>query len=590
MVANSNSKANNITELEISSEDATASPSSNTSQSNVTIIQVSTEPLSENRLESSDESDSEPPKLPHKTTTTIADVFKFPDTHVSIAKNIKQHEYKSNVQIIPSSSINSNSSSNPNHSINSSVHVISNSSLATVGGNQYTTPVKKSLVPAIKSCAAPSSAKVDGTSKITTVHVSGSDNTYGTCFAPSSSSSSTSRTSTPKMPKKIILLANTSGITNIAVNNTVSSEDLATEPKEKSAAIRKNSIGSKKDNDFATTSSGTTNSNKHSGLHYEKVFLSTTASVNPTDLAAVSSLQSNLPQSPKWNLSIGQSQSKPRAKDEVTITAVTKVPTTPKTADKKDKSQNTPTKNSTTEMRQKSPTQTQQQPVNQTASVINSPGMSRRRFVSPTSSRPSQPSTAARHPFLLTRGVTEAIITSRPSRRDFHFLNKQSATKTKSCNTNSGNSKSSNTANNNENNLASSTPLQIPTSAHLDINRTTSEALEQRRRSSSTSDAQTQRHPRSANNNDSSNRANAPPLRQPPQPFRLTENILGVSSSPGNLPTHNITSPAKRMTLREQQVMQLRREIMHPGGVRLQLRRKDCVGSIAWVDAFGAVW
>lgn len=44
------------------------------------------------------------------------------------------------------------------------------------------------------------------------------------------------------------------------------------------------------------------------------------------------------------------------------------------------------------------------------------------------------------------------------------------------------------------------------------------------------------------------------------------------------------------MTLREQQVMQLRREIMHPGGVRLQLRRKDCVGSIAWVDAFGAIW
>ncbi|PSN40567.1 hypothetical protein C0J52_10780 [Blattella germanica] len=45
-----------------------------------------------------------------------------------------------------------------------------------------------------------------------------------------------------------------------------------------------------------------------------------------------------------------------------------------------------------------------------------------------------------------------------------------------------------------------------------------------------------------------------------------------------------------RLTLREQQVLQLRREMLHPGGVRLQLRRKDCTGSIALVDAFGAVW
>ncbi|GLH03879.1 Uncharacterized protein GBIM_09711 [Gryllus bimaculatus] len=45
-----------------------------------------------------------------------------------------------------------------------------------------------------------------------------------------------------------------------------------------------------------------------------------------------------------------------------------------------------------------------------------------------------------------------------------------------------------------------------------------------------------------------------------------------------------------RLTLREQQVMQLRREMLHPGGVRLQLRRKDCTNSIALVDAFGAVW
>lgn len=45
-----------------------------------------------------------------------------------------------------------------------------------------------------------------------------------------------------------------------------------------------------------------------------------------------------------------------------------------------------------------------------------------------------------------------------------------------------------------------------------------------------------------------------------------------------------------RLSLREQQVLQLRREIMHPGGVRLQLRRKDCIGSIALVDVFNSVW
>lgn len=62
----------------------------------------------------------------------------------------------------------------------------------------------------------------------------------------------------------------------------------------------------------------------------------------------------------------------------------------------------------------------------------------------------------------------------------------------------------------------------------------------------------------------------------PPQPFRPTAD--------------NVPNPVSRVTLREQQVMQLRREIMHPGGVRLQLRRKDCVNSIGFVDAFGGVW
>jgi len=51
-----------------------------------------------------------------------------------------------------------------------------------------------------------------------------------------------------------------------------------------------------------------------------------------------------------------------------------------------------------------------------------------------------------------------------------------------------------------------------------------------------------------------------------------------------------IAGSGSRITLREQQVLQLRREMLHPGGVRMQLRRKDCLNSIALVDAFGAVW
>lgn len=46
----------------------------------------------------------------------------------------------------------------------------------------------------------------------------------------------------------------------------------------------------------------------------------------------------------------------------------------------------------------------------------------------------------------------------------------------------------------------------------------------------------------------------------------------------------------RQLTLREQQVFQLRREMSHPAGVRLQLGRRDCKDSIAFVDTFGAVW
>lgn len=52
----------------------------------------------------------------------------------------------------------------------------------------------------------------------------------------------------------------------------------------------------------------------------------------------------------------------------------------------------------------------------------------------------------------------------------------------------------------------------------------------------------------------------------------------------------HVTPQSSRLTLREQQVLQLKKEILHPSGVRLQLRRKDCLGSIALVDALNGVW
>ncbi|XP_065165161.1 uncharacterized protein, partial [Atheta coriaria] len=48
--------------------------------------------------------------------------------------------------------------------------------------------------------------------------------------------------------------------------------------------------------------------------------------------------------------------------------------------------------------------------------------------------------------------------------------------------------------------------------------------------------------------------------------------------------------PEPYLTLREHQVMQLQKEIEHPGGVRLRLRKKDCTNCIAFVDAFNSVW
>ncbi|CAG0898464.1 unnamed protein product [Darwinula stevensoni] len=44
------------------------------------------------------------------------------------------------------------------------------------------------------------------------------------------------------------------------------------------------------------------------------------------------------------------------------------------------------------------------------------------------------------------------------------------------------------------------------------------------------------------------------------------------------------------LTLREQQVAQLKREMIHPAGVRLRLSRRDCLDSVAFVQCFNSVW
>ncbi|KAF2355283.1 hypothetical protein FHG87_013966 [Trinorchestia longiramus] len=44
------------------------------------------------------------------------------------------------------------------------------------------------------------------------------------------------------------------------------------------------------------------------------------------------------------------------------------------------------------------------------------------------------------------------------------------------------------------------------------------------------------------------------------------------------------------MSLREQQVMHLYKEISHAAGVRLTLRHNDCINSIAFVNCFSQVY
>lgn len=157
-----------------------------------------------------------------------------------------------------------------------------------------------------------------------------------------------------------------------------------------------------------------------------------------------------------------------------------------------------------------------------------------------------QPNSVSR-PVLLQRGVTEVSIT-RPSRRD--EAEQQSSNR--------------NIAN------ASTTNKNTPASQ---TDKFRGENQGQRQRSSSTSDMHAGNRTRSVLSPVTIPQQNYARLQPAPQPYRNPEQQNG-----------------NRMTLREQQVMHLRREMMHPGGVRLQLRRKDCCGSIAWIDAFGGVW
>uniref|UniRef100_A0A182KBM3 PDZ domain-containing protein n=1 Tax=Anopheles christyi TaxID=43041 RepID=A0A182KBM3_9DIPT len=128
-------------------------------------------------------------------------------------------------------------------------------------------------------------------------------------------------------------------------------------------------------------------------------------------------------------------------------------------------------------------------------------------------------------------------------------------------------------------------------------------APEQRRRSSSTSDARQELSSAGRTNSSivAGSGASGPGmgparLQSPPQPFRPHHQLINVPEGSQlngtNGMGHGTPSAAgnRKLTLREQQVFQLRREMMHPGGVRLQLRRKDCINSIGLVDAFGAVW
>ncbi|KAH8288403.1 hypothetical protein KR054_002233 [Drosophila jambulina] len=450
---------------------AAATSTEDPQDNNITIIQVSNP--SNSGLE-------QPPELPPKNGAT-AEVFNFPEAKVGSRcnANTKQQpsqlqEYKSNVQIIPSNA---------------------SSSTIQVLGQQVAS--SSSNAGAIDS-NGPSSQISSTTTKVkvltgelgegTTVAV------YGTCYPPpsaaacsSSSSVISSASQGPKIGKKIILSADTSGITNISVNSESSDSVIS------------------------------------GNVHYEKVFLSSSIPISSS--------------------SSSHSPIRGMISDSIQLVA----------------------------------------------NGSRSPALTRRQLAA-TPAAPAQQITPARPTPRLTRGLTELVISSRPSRRDLHYL-KQLNTPLKTSKVSTQKSTSATNNNIEQQSQNQSTPSSSAQSPQVrSVCTTMSEDYKQRRRSSSTSDAQgpLQRIPQAAGTQRNANNNEFTPSRSGGV-FRMQPPPQGASSNTSSNQAQQ-QSPNKRFTLREQQVMQLRREIIHPGGVRLNLRRKDCVGSIAWVDAFGGVW
>lgn len=77
----------------------------------------------------------------------------------------------------------------------------------------------------------------------------------------------------------------------------------------------------------------------------------------------------------------------------------------------------------------------------------------------------------------------------------------------------------------------------------------------------------------------------------PPQPATPVTTAVSNEAARALLPPRSDPRSAqKQLTVREQQVLRLAREMSHPAGVRLPLTRRDCKESVAFVDFFDAVW
>ncbi|KAG0721431.1 hypothetical protein GWK47_046480 [Chionoecetes opilio] len=98
-----------------------------------------------------------------------------------------------------------------------------------------------------------------------------------------------------------------------------------------------------------------------------------------------------------------------------------------------------------------------------------------------------------------------------------------------------------------------------------------------------------------------------PPPQPPPQPQHVTViNVASPTSTIFNFDSgtastggqqgqtgqqqYQVGQDGRLMSLREQQVIRLQREIAHQAGVRLTLRKKDCCNTVAFVNVFDHVY